>query len=97
MQAHRLSWVNTAARSWSGRRSAERNRTGNPGRAERRSTEAVELLKLIGDFDQAKAFGLPTSLGMVDKGWGRGTEAYWSRRQVMAWREQLKTFASSVK
>ena len=52
-----------------------------------------ELLAEMGwtpdEFNRAKSYGFPGSLGVIDKGWGRGRQAYYSRTKVAEWIEPL--------
>jgi hypothetical protein len=55
-----------------------------------------ELLKVVGNYDEAHHFGLPPSQGKTLDGWFSGAEAYWSRRRVEEWRRRLLDFAAQL-
>ena len=47
------------------------------------------------DFSRASVYGMPTPIGQKFDARG-GRTSYWSRNQIDAWRESVRTFAATL-
>jgi hypothetical protein len=64
-------------------------------RADRMPLKEVE--RMVGDYSEAKFFGFPSPMGQSLGTWLKGPEPFWSRKQVLAWRDRYRAFGRGLK